>query len=136
MPNQKIGERVTRFVSSLHGTCSYWNKSRDELTNMINKKGTPNFFFTLSAADTKWLDLHVLMPVGHRTSLAQDYRWKFHNIISNPHITSQSMHNRFKTFLQEVLQKGFHITDSWCRYSTISSLLLFSSCLSIYTIHF
>jgi len=33
MPNDKIGERVTRFGSSLRGTCSYLKKSRDELTN-------------------------------------------------------------------------------------------------------
>ena len=40
MPNQKIGERVVRFGSSLHGTHSYWNKSRAELTNMINQHAT------------------------------------------------------------------------------------------------
>ena len=37
MPNDKIGERVAIFCSSLHGTCSYWNKSRSELKNMINQ---------------------------------------------------------------------------------------------------
>ena len=89
MANDKIGERVARFGSSLHGTRSYLNKIRAELTNMINQQGTPTFFFTLSAADTKWPDLHVLMPAGCSTSLAQDYQWKFHNIISNPHITSR-----------------------------------------------
>ena len=62
MPIDKIGERVTIFGSSLRGTRSYWNKSRAELTNMINQQGTPTFFFTLSAADTKWPDLHALMP--------------------------------------------------------------------------
>ena len=35
--NAKIGERVVRFGSSLRGTRSYWNKSRVELTNMINQ---------------------------------------------------------------------------------------------------
>ena len=53
MPNEKIGERVARFGYSLCGTHSYWNKSRAELTNMINQQGTPTFFFTLSATDTK-----------------------------------------------------------------------------------
>ena len=53
IPYNKIGERVARFGSSLHGTRSYWNKSRAELTNMINQQGTPMFFFTLSATDTK-----------------------------------------------------------------------------------
>ena len=41
MPNQKIGEWVTRFGYSLRGTRSYWNKSRAELKNMINQQGTP-----------------------------------------------------------------------------------------------
>ena len=50
--NDKIHERVTQFGSSLHGTCSYWNKSRLELINIINQQGTPTFFFTLSATDT------------------------------------------------------------------------------------
>ena len=100
MPNDKIGERVTIFGSSLCGTRSYWNKSRDELTNMINQRGTPTFFFTLSAIDTKWPDLHALTPAKCPNDSAQDYQWKVHNIISNPHITSQYMHNRFKTFLQ------------------------------------
>ena len=93
MPNDKIGERFTRFGFSMRGTRSYWNKSRVELTNMINQQGTPTFFFTLSAVDTKWLDLDALMPVGRPTSLAQDYQWKIHNIISNPHITSQYIQN-------------------------------------------
>ena len=115
MPNDKIGDRVTIFGSSLCGTRSYWNKSRAKLTNMINQQGTPTFFFTLSAADTKWPDLHALMPTRCPTNLTQDYQWNIHNIISNPHITSQYMHNIFKTFVQDVLQKGFHITDSWCR---------------------
>ena len=49
MPNHKIGEQVASFWYSLHGTRSYWNKSRVELTNMINQQATPTFFFTLSA---------------------------------------------------------------------------------------
>ena len=49
MPNDKIGELVARFGYSLRGTHSYWNKSRVELTNMINQQATPTFFFTLSA---------------------------------------------------------------------------------------
>ena len=136
MPSDKIGERVTQFGSSLCGTCSYWNKSRVELTNMINQQGTPMFFFTLSATDKKWPDLDALMHVGRPTSLAQDYQWKIQKIVSNPYITSQYMHNIFKMFLEEVLQKGFHITDSWCRCFTIFSFLSFSSYFSLYKIYF
>ena len=88
MPNDKIGDQVARFGSSLRVTHSYWNKSRAKLTNMINQQDTPMFFFTLSVANTKWLDLHALMPTGRPNGLSQYYQWKVHNIISNPHITS------------------------------------------------
>ena len=74
IPNQKIGERIARFGSSLRGTRSYWKKSRPKLTNMINQQGTPTFFFTLSAADTKWPDLNAMIPAAHSTGLAQDYQ--------------------------------------------------------------
>ena len=113
---------------------SYWNKSRVELTNMIIQQGTPMFFFTLSANDTKWLDLNALILGDLPTDLDQHHQTKIHNIISNAHIESKYMNNRFKIFLEEVLQKGFHITDSWCGCFTISSFLSFSSCLSLYKI--
>ena len=102
---------------------------------MINQQGTPTFFFTLSAADTKWPDLHALMHGKAPNDSTQVYQWKVHNIISNPHITSQYMHNRFKTFLEEVLQKGFHITDYWCRFYTIYSFLFLSIYFLLYTIY-
>ena len=103
---------------------------------MINQQVTPNFLFTLSASDTKWPYFHALITTAHSTRLAQEYQCKVHNIISNTHITSQYMHNRFNAFLQEVLEKGFHITNSWCRYFTISSFLFFSSYFSLYTFWF
>ena len=136
MPNDKIGERVARFGSSLRGTQSYWNKSRAEMTNMINQQGTRTFFFTISEADTKCLDLHVPMPSKAPNDSGQVYQWKVHNIISNPHITSQYMHNRFKTFFEEVLQKSFYITNYWCRYYTIYSFLFLSIYFYLYTIYF
>ena len=74
---------------------------------MINQQGTPTFFFTLSATDTKWPDLHALIPGKGPNDSAQAYQWKVHNIISNPLITSQYMHNRFKTFLEEGALKRF-----------------------------
>ena len=72
---------------------------------MINQQGTPMFFLTLSATDKKWQDLHALMAGKAPNDSGQVYQWKVHNIISNPHITSQYMHNRFKITLEEVLQK-------------------------------
>ena len=106
MPNQKIGERVARFGYSLRGTCSYWNKSRDELTNMINQQGRPTFFFTLSATDTKWPDFHVRMPAERCTGLAKTINAKFTtsyqiHILHHNTCTIDSKHS-FKRCLKKV----------------------------------
>jgi len=61
-PDSILPEQIMRFGSALRGTRSFWNKRRYELTNMITQIGCPTFFFTLSAADTKWHDLHMVMP--------------------------------------------------------------------------
>ena len=102
MPNQKIGERVARFVSSLRGTHSYWNKSRAELTNVINQQGTPTFFFTLSAVDTKWPYLHALIPTARSTGLAQDYQCKVHNIILHHNTCTIDSKHSFKRCFKKV----------------------------------
>ena len=81
---------------------------------MITQQGTPIVFFTLSAADTKWQDLHALMPIQALVTSNQHHQWNINNIIVNPHIASQYMHIIFKIFFEEVLQKGLHIKDSWC----------------------
>lgn len=61
-PNSMLPDQIMRFDSGLRRTRSVWNKRRGELTDMITQIDNPTFFFTLSAADTKWHDLHMLMP--------------------------------------------------------------------------
>ena len=105
---------VLRFYTSWD--TFLWNKSRSELTNMITQQGKPTFFFTLIATDTKWKYLHALMPTQDPSTSNQHNQWNINKIISNPHIVSQDMHNRFKIFLEEVLYKGLSTIDFWCRF--------------------
>ena len=64
-----------RFGSSLRGTRAYWTKCQAELTDMITQLGCPSLFFTLSAADTKWPELHNLMPIhSHSHSLNENHK--------------------------------------------------------------
>ena len=49
------------FKTSLRGTMSYWAKNKAELTDLLDQIGTPIIFFTLSAADMQWPDLHPLI---------------------------------------------------------------------------
>ena len=129
LQHSALPDQIMRFGSSLRGTQSYWNKCRGELGDMITQLGTPTLFFTLSAADTKWHDLHQLMPGIPPTNPADQHKWRIKNIIANPHLASQYIHCRFTLFLEEVLKKGLHTTDYWCRYATT----LFSLFISLHT---
>ena len=114
-PSDNLPDQIMRFGASLRGTRSFWHKSKNELTDMISQLGCPTFFFTLSAADTKWPDLHAVMPGTPPTSFAKHQQWRIQNIISNPHLASLYMHHRFTIFHEEVLLKHLHANDLWYR---------------------
>ena len=62
VPDNKVTKHLMRFGSSLRGTRAYWAKCHSELTDMITQLGSLALFFTFSVTDTKWHDLHTLMP--------------------------------------------------------------------------
>ena len=106
---------------------------------MINQQGTPTFFFTLSAADTKWPDLHALIPTQCPVNLDKHHEWKIHNIISNPHITSQYIQNipsrgaskrfSYNTFLVQVFYYFFHLILLFVFFTLYNSFLIFFVCI-------
>jgi len=63
LPDNKLDENVMCFGSSLSGTWAYWTKCHTKPTNMITQLGCPTLFFTLSETDTKWPNLHNVMPI-------------------------------------------------------------------------
>ena len=65
---------------------------------MVNQIGFPTLFFTLSAADTKWLDLHAIMPSSASMNTETDLQSKIQNIIQYPHLVVIFMHHRFISF--------------------------------------
>ena len=135
MPDSHVVDHAMHFGSALRGTRSFWNKRRVELCDMITQLGIPTFFFTLSAADTKWHDLHMLMPSQPPTSLPSQFQWRIHNIITNPHTTSLYMHHRFTIFLEEVLLHTFNTKDYWCRFVLLALCILFCSTCSHFEIY-
>ena len=64
VPGNKVAKHLMQFGSSLRGTRAYWTKHRSELIDLITQLGCSTLFFTLSAIDTKWLDLYALMRVN------------------------------------------------------------------------
>ncbi|XP_057822398.2 uncharacterized protein LOC131034818 [Cryptomeria japonica] len=118
LPNDKLADQLMRFSSSIHGTKPFWNQHKRELIDMVIQIGCPTLFFTLSVADTKWPDLHTIMPSTTPTNPYAASKWRLQNIVQNPHLTALYMHHRFTAFRAEVLEKLLGATDYWYRYDS------------------
>ncbi|XP_059076743.1 uncharacterized protein LOC131876007 [Cryptomeria japonica] len=104
------------FAASLQGTRAYWKRSRKDLTIMIHQLGAPTLFFTLSAADTKWPELHKLFPPNLSPEFQSTKKQFIENIIHNPHVTSLFLHFRFTIFHEEIIDKLLRAKYHWYRY--------------------
>src|SRR3954469_20790644 len=91
---------------------------RYELSNMIKQIGHQGLlFFTFSAADLHWPELHKLMPVDEISSEEiNSGRQRQQNIISNPHLATWLFNKRFETFLKDVLIPQWDLEDYWYRF--------------------
>jgi hypothetical protein len=69
--------KLSRYVSNITGSPSYWLKA------IITHKEAPTIFFTFSAADMYWPELHSLFQL-HSQDLSSNEKRK--NVIDNPHI--------------------------------------------------
>ena len=60
-----MADRIMRFGEGLRGSRQFWHRRQSELSDMIKQLGSQGMvFFTFSAADFHWPDLHALMPHG------------------------------------------------------------------------
>ena len=64
------------FGKNLRGTRSYWEKCRAELSDLLHQIGTPTIFFTLSAKNMYWPNLHALMPGTKPSNLQEAQKWR------------------------------------------------------------
>src|SRR2546421_9736259 len=95
--NSRMADRIVRFGEGLRGTCQFWIRRRFELADMIRQLGSQGMvFFTFSAADLHWPDLHNLMPHGESQSplTEQDaVKYRRQDLINNPHIAAWFLKN-------------------------------------------
>uniref|UniRef100_A0A1X7VH10 Helitron helicase-like domain-containing protein n=1 Tax=Amphimedon queenslandica TaxID=400682 RepID=A0A1X7VH10_AMPQE len=50
-------DKAYRFMKNVRGSPTYYQKTFYDLLAMVRQLGTPNWFFTVSAADLRWPDL-------------------------------------------------------------------------------
>eukprot|EP01018_Ginkgo_biloba_P016121 Gb_08820 [translate_table: standard] len=84
--------------------------------NMIHQIGCPTIFFTLSAADMQWPNLHQLMPGTPPRDAVAARKWHCNNVIQHPHIVAKYMHLHHTIFREEILTKFHGAIEFWSRY--------------------
>jgi ATP-dependent DNA helicase PIF1 len=113
-----IADRIMRFGEGLRGSRQFWNARRWELSDMITQIGSQGLvFFTFSAADLHWPELHKLMPSsGNSAEETGSIRNNHQNIIDNPHLVDWFFQKRFEIFLKDVLKPQWDLEDWWYRF--------------------
>ena len=116
--NKSLAYNMMRYRETLRGTRTYWAARRRELLDMITVMGTPHLFFTLSAADLQWTDLHEHMPdTGIQPEVDPDgKRRRRAGLNGNPHIAAQYLDERLKAFMTTVVHPLLGVRDFWYRY--------------------
>jgi hypothetical protein len=114
--NDHMVDKVLHYGEGLWGTRQYWMRHRAELFDLIKQIGSPGMvFFTLSAADMHWPELHKLMPNGENldeTETDQEAsKRRRKDLIDNPHIASWFFEKRFKVFFEKVLIPKWGLVD-------------------------
>ncbi len=111
MSADQLMKRVQRYAARLQGSRQYWLQRHQELQALLEQKGAPTFFWTVSSADNYWPKLHSLLP--HQTD-SPTHSMRTQAIISNPHITDWYFTSRLSDFV-----------DQWL-YGTLNAYVLLS----------
>ena len=110
MTANHLMNRVQHYVAKIQGAKQYWYQRYKELKAFITQKGAPTFFFTVSAADNYWPDLHRL--VQEPNNAVPSVR----AVIDNPHITDAFFVSRFDEFCSHWLDRVMSAEWKWLRF--------------------
>jgi len=105
---EQFSNRVLRFASSLRGTRQYWMQQRTRLISMVDTLGMPTIFFTHSAADLHWPDLHRLSETQNSTQNS--------DLIENPALADWLFYYRFQKFIDVFYRQMLGAVDFWYRF--------------------
>ena len=107
--------KLSRYIANITGSDAYWYKAKEELKAIIQYAGPPTFFFTLSAADMHWPELHALLgsDVMNNDNSSEVRR---QNVKNNPHIVDWFFTERVKNFIKHWLYDTLDVNWHWYRF--------------------
>ena len=106
-------KRLQRYAAKVLGSSQYWFQRHQELRALLEQKGPPTFFWTVSSADNYWPELHRLMP--HQTN-EPTHAMRVEAVINNPPITDWYFTSRLSDFIKHWLYDTFDAEWHWYRY--------------------
>jgi hypothetical protein len=110
----QLASKLVRHGSKLSGTRPYWNCRQQDLMAYAENLNKGALFFTLSAADLHWWDLHSHMPCFDEYKAADEparVRLASQSLNENPHIAAWYLHRCFELFKEHVLLDLFNADD-------------------------
>jgi len=116
-----LAQRIARCATVLPGTRPYWSDASQKLKAQIRDPNckSPRLFFTVSAADIQWPDLHQHMPVHHGAPPQNEqeaYRIQMANLNENPAIAAYRFQKCWEIFYEEVVKLQLGVVDHWRRF--------------------
>lgn len=78
---EQLMQRLQRYAAKVQGSSQYWYQRCHELRALIEQKGPPTFFWTVSSADNYWPELHKLMP---HSDNEPSHSMRVQAVITNP----------------------------------------------------
>jgi ATP-dependent DNA helicase PIF1 len=117
--DQQLVSKMLRYAAKLRGTRAFWLARRHELMDMIRAGTSPHAFFTLSAADLQWPDLHRHMPnsVEEPTNDPRVARQRRRIALNkNPHIAAAYLDQRLLVYFKHFLVPLLGVEHFWYRY--------------------
>ena len=103
-------KRLQRYAAKIQGSNGYWFQRHQELQALLEQKGPPTFFWTVSSADTYWPELHSLLP--HSTDNPSP-SMHCQAVISNPHITDWYFTSKLTDFVEHWLYDTLDAEWHW-----------------------
>jgi hypothetical protein len=116
-----LAQRIARRAAALPGTRPYWTDASRKLKAQIRDPNckSPHLFFTVSAADIQWPDLHQHMPAPPGAPPLDEqeaYRKRMADLNDNPAIAAFYFQKRWKIFYDEVVEPQLDVVDHWWRF--------------------
>ena len=113
MPAAQLIQRLQRYAAKVQGSSTYWFQRYLELRALLDDKGPPTFFWTVSSADNYWPEMHNLMM--HDTS-QPSRSVRVQAVINNPHMADWFFTAKLSEFVDHWLYKTLDAQWHWYRF--------------------